>query len=146
MSPARSPRSLAGTAESRKTCGFFGFSRFANPTHRLHFVAFSFGIFIGGFNGHPGRKLAKLEIANTFFEHQREERKRTRLVLVFESVAFREFLFSFRVSPLCGPVVGSKWPLSDFGDVSSLDGSFERMRLDCLCRNQRALGLTGDVN
>ena len=28
-----------------------------------------------GFPGHPGTKLAKLEIANTFFEQKREETK-----------------------------------------------------------------------
>ena len=41
----------------------------------LCFVAFSFEIFIGGFNGHPETKLAKREIDNTFFEQKREETK-----------------------------------------------------------------------
>ena len=43
--------------------------------HRLHFVAFSFAIFIGGFNGHRETKLAKSEIANMIFEQKREETK-----------------------------------------------------------------------
>jgi hypothetical protein len=63
-----------GGAVPRKTLGFLGF-RDLEADHRLHFVAFSFEIFIGGFNGHPGTKLAKLEIANTFFEQKREETK-----------------------------------------------------------------------
>ena len=58
----------------RKTQGFLGFRDF-EADHRLHFVAFSFEISIGGFNGHPGTKLAKLETANTFFEQKREETK-----------------------------------------------------------------------
>ena len=45
------------------------------PDHRLHFVAFSFEIFIGGFNGHPATKLAKSEIGNMIFEQKREETK-----------------------------------------------------------------------
>ena len=42
----------------RKTPGFRGF-RGSEADHRLRFVAFSFEIIIGGFNGHPVTKLAK---------------------------------------------------------------------------------------
>ena len=43
--------------------------------HRLRFVAFSFEIFIGGFNGHPVKKLAKWEIDNMIFEQKRDDLK-----------------------------------------------------------------------
>ena len=58
----------------RKTQVFLGFRDF-EADHRLHFVAFSFEIFIGGFNGHPVTKIAKSEIGNMIFEQKREETK-----------------------------------------------------------------------
>ena len=63
-----------GLNSAQENPGFSGISRF-RVDHRLHFVAFSFEIFLRGFNGHPGTKLAKWEIANTFFEQKREETK-----------------------------------------------------------------------
>ena len=43
--------------------------------HRLRFLACSFEIFIGGFNGHPCTKLAKWEIDNMIFEQKRDDLK-----------------------------------------------------------------------
>jgi len=43
-----------------------------------------------------GTKFAQWKIDNMIFKQKREETKPTRLVSVSESVAFREFLFSFR--------------------------------------------------
>ena len=43
--------------------------------HRLRFVAFSFEIFIGGFNGHPVTKIRKMRNRQYFFEQKREETK-----------------------------------------------------------------------
>jgi len=43
--------------------------------HWLRLIAFSFGIFIDGFNGHLDSKLANWEIANMIFEQKREETK-----------------------------------------------------------------------
>ena len=64
----------SGCVSAQENPGFSGFSRF-RVDHRLHFVAFSFEIFIGGFNGHRETKLAKSEIANMIFEQKREETK-----------------------------------------------------------------------
>ena len=50
----------------RKTQGFRGFRVF-EADHRLRFVAFSFEIFIGGFNGHPGTKVRKMRNRQYFF-------------------------------------------------------------------------------
>ena len=62
-------------AVPRKTQGFLGFRVFA-ADHRLHFVAFSFEIFIGGFNGHPWTKLEN-EKSRIFFPERNATRKRT---------------------------------------------------------------------
>ena len=47
----------------------FGISGF-RVDHRLRLVAFLFEIFVGGFNGHPGAKLEKWKIDNSFFEQK----------------------------------------------------------------------------
>jgi len=68
------PRSTRVNRIFQENPGFSGFSGF-RVDHRLRLVAFTFEICIGGFNGHPGTKLAKWKIDNTIFEQKREETK-----------------------------------------------------------------------